>query len=173
MGYIKKHLSSEEKIIVFERLHWIVFFYPLFLITFLLSSALFIVNANWLSKIYSSVTAMPENIPNIGDIYESRIAYFLIAVAAFIIIKAAIKFSSTEAAVTTKRVIFKTGFIRINTLELRKEKIENIQVDQSIFGRILGYGDLTFIGTGGSPVIFKMIHEPIDTKKKINDQLFK
>ncbi len=173
MSYIKTHLSTEEKIIVFERLHWMVFFYPLFFITSLLGGALFIVNANWLSKIYSSVTAMPENIPNIGDIYEARIAYILIAVAIFISIKAIIKFFSTEAAVTNKRVIFKTGFIRINTLELRKEKIENIQVDQSILGRILGYGDLTFIGTGGSPVVFKLIRGPIDTKNRIDNYLFK
>ena len=174
MSYIKKNLSPGETIIIFERLHWIVFLYPVCFVIALLSGALWVVQSNWISNIYASMLApAQEQMPNIGQIYETRIAYMFIGAALFIGIKAAIKYFSTESAATSKKVIFKTGFIRIDTLELRKEKIENIQVDQSIRGRILGYGDLTFIGTGGSPVVFKMIHNPVDTKKQIDKHLFK
>ena len=177
MSYIKKYLSTEEKIIVFERLHWIVFWFPVFLIISLLSSALWLVQSKWISNMYSATASLlssnQEETINIGQIYETRIVYLLIAGAVFISLKAFIKYISTEAAVTSKRVIFKTGFIRISTLEIRKEKIENIQVKQSILGRILGYGDLTFIGTGGSPVVFKIIQDPVGTKNRIDNYLFK
>lgn len=49
-----------------------------------------------------------------------------------------------ELAVTNKRVIGKTGLIRRDSIELRHEKVETIRVDQTILGRILGYG------TGGT-----------------------
>ena len=179
MSYIKKTLSPDEEIIIFERLHWIVFFRPVCFIIALLGGGGWIVQSQWINNQFSFIaeiimlSAAQEEIFNIAHIYASRIAYILIGAALLISIKAAIKYFSTEAAATTKRVIFKTGFIRIVTLELRKEKIENIQVDQSILGRILGYGDLTFIGTGGSPVVFQMIRNPVDTKKQIDNQLFK
>ena len=79
---------------------------------------------------------------------------------------------STENVATNKRVIFKIGFIRSDTDELRNENIENIQIKQSIIGRILGYGDLEFRGTGGSPVVFKTIPDPISVKKEIEHVIY-
>ena len=179
MSYIKKTLSPDEEIIIFERLHWIVFLRPMCFIIALFSGAGWIVQSQWINNKLSFIaeiimlSATQEETINITHTYASRIAYILIGVALFIGTKEIIKYLSTEATATTKRVIFKTGFIRIVTLELRKEKIENIQVDQSILGRILGYGNLKFIGTGGSPVVFQMIRNPVGTKKQIDNQLFK
>ena len=73
---------------------------------------------------------------------------------------------------TNKRVVFKTGFIKTYTNELMNEKLENIQIKQSLLGKLLGYGDLKFIGAGGSPVVFKDINNPILVKKQIEDFLF-
>lgn len=80
---------------------------------------------------------------------------------------------STENAVTNKRIILKKGFIRTNTDELRNEKIENIQIKQSIIGRIFQYGNLEFRGIGGSPVIFKKIPDPISFKKEVEKIIYK
>ena len=83
-----------------------------------------------------------------------------------------IRYISIENAVTNKRVILKKGFIKTNTDELRNERIENIQIKQSILGRIFCYGDLEFKGTGGSSVIFKIIGDPISIKKEIENVVF-
>jgi uncharacterized membrane protein YdbT with pleckstrin-like domain len=56
--------------------------------------------------------------------------------------------ATSEFAVTNRRVIIKVGLIRRRTVELRLEKVESIGVDQSILGRILGYGTIIVHGTG-------------------------
>ena len=56
------------------------------------------------------------------------------------------KFS--EFGITNKRLIIKTGILSRKTLELNLSKIESVNVNQSIFGRILGYGSIGVIGTG-------------------------
>jgi uncharacterized membrane protein YdbT with pleckstrin-like domain len=64
----------------------------------------------------------------------------LLAVAAIPILQLWITMSSAEFAVTNKRVIFKTGFIQKKTAEMFLAKIESVAVDQSIAGRMMGYG---------------------------------
>ena len=46
------------------------------------------------------------------------------------------------------------------------QKVESINLDQSIFGRILGYGDITVVGTGGSRETFETLADPIGFRKK-------
>src|SRR6185295_5510700 len=43
----------------------------------------------------------------------------------------------TEFAVTDRRVIYKRGFITRHTAEMNMDKIESVQVDQSVLGRLL------------------------------------
>ena len=70
---------------------------------------------------------------------------------------------TSEYAITNKRVIIKIGLISRKTLEMNLSKIESVNVDQSIFGRILGYGAITIIGTGGTRETFSDLANPIHT----------
>lgn len=74
-----------------------------------------------------------------------------------------------EFAVTNRRVIVKTGLISRRTLEMNLNKIESVNVDQSIFGRILGYGTITIIGTGGTRESFPDISNPLKFRKKFQE----
>ncbi|MEI6679093.1 MAG: PH domain-containing protein [Mariniphaga sp.] len=74
-----------------------------------------------------------------------------------------------EFAVTNRRVIVKTGLISRRTLEMNLSKIESVNVDQSIFGRILGYGTITIIGTGGTRESFPDISDPLKFRKKFQE----
>ena len=76
---------------------------------------------------------------------------------------------TSEFAITNKRVIIKTGLISRKTIEMNLQKIESVNVDQSILGRILGYGDLHLIGTGGTRETFKSIKKPITFRKKFQE----
>ncbi len=71
---------------------------------------------------------------------------------------------TTEIAVTDRRIIYKRGFIRRRTIEMHLDKVESVDVDQSILGRIFNYGDILIRGTGegieplqniGSPIAFR------------------
>lgn len=77
------------------------------------------------------------------------------------LIKAWIEKSTTELAVTSKRVIAKVGLIRRNTIELNHSKVESFHIDQGIFGRILGFGTLVINGTGGGKTPIPNIDAPL------------
>jgi uncharacterized membrane protein YdbT with pleckstrin-like domain len=72
---------------------------------------------------------------------------------------------TTELAVTDKRVIAKTGLVRRRTIEMFLEKVESVQVDQSVLGRIFNYGSVTISGTGTHSAPFHNISDPLVFRK--------
>lgn len=76
---------------------------------------------------------------------------------------------SDEFVVTNKRVIVKTGIFSRYTLEMNLNKIESVNVDQSIFGRMFGYGTITIIGTGGTKESFTDIGRPTEFRKHFQE----
>lgn len=76
-----------------------------------------------------------------------------------------IKYKTTELAITNKRVIAKFGFISRRTIEINIQKIESIQVDQGILGRIFNYGTLVVSGAGSPQAPIPGISDPIQFRK--------
>jgi len=70
-----------------------------------------------------------------------------------------------EYVITNRRVIIKKGLIARYTLEMNLQKIETVNVDQSIVGRIFGYGCITIVGTGGTKEQFHYLRKPIEFRK--------
>ena len=80
-------------------------------------------------------------------------------------ISAAITYYTTELAITNKRVIAKFGLIRRNTVEINISKIESIQVEQSILGRIFNYGSILVAGAGDPKAPIPGITKPTEFRK--------
>jgi uncharacterized membrane protein YdbT with pleckstrin-like domain len=80
-----------------------------------------------------------------------------------------IRQKTSEFVITNKRVIMKTGFISRKTFEMNLQKIESVNVDQSLFGRLFGYGTVTVIGTGGSRESFGDISKPLIFRRKFQE----
>ncbi len=78
-----------------------------------------------------------------------------------------VQYLTSEFAVTNKRVLVKVGFISRHTLELLLSKVETVGVDQSILGRILGYGTIVVIGTGGTREPFRAITDPLEFRHQV------
>jgi uncharacterized membrane protein YdbT with pleckstrin-like domain len=76
---------------------------------------------------------------------------------------------SNEFAITNKRVIIKEGLISRRSLEIAISKVESIAVDQSILGRILGYGTLVVRGTGGTNEPFYKISKAMEFRRRFQD----
>ncbi|MHB8077785.1 MAG: PH domain-containing protein [Candidatus Krumholzibacteriia bacterium] len=87
-----------------------------------------------------------------------------------LLIAALIQRANTEMAITNKRVIIKTGWITRKTLEMNLAKIENIGVDQGLFGRIWNFGTVTVVGTGGTREPFKYVAAPLDFRHAVQAQ---
>jgi uncharacterized membrane protein YdbT with pleckstrin-like domain len=75
--------------------------------------------------------------------------------------------ATTELAITNHRVIYKTGLLRRHTIEMNRDKVESVDVDQTILARILGYGTIIVRGTGGSLEPIRNISAPLAFRTRI------
>lgn len=81
-------------------------------------------------------------------------------------IAAAIRYLSTELAITNKRVIAKFGFISRTTIEINIQKIESIQVNQGILGRIFNFGSIVVSGAGNPQAPVPGISSPLNFRRE-------
>lgn len=78
-----------------------------------------------------------------------------------------LRLRSIEQGVTNRRVVRKTGILSRETTELRLAAIETIDLRQSAWGRLLGYGDVVLTGRGESAMVFQRLAAPIEAKRAI------
>ena len=76
---------------------------------------------------------------------------------------------TTERALTNRRLVLKRGFIRRKTEEISFNRVEEVNLSQSILQRILGSGDIKVTGTGAGEIMLKNIDDPLDVQKKVNE----
>jgi uncharacterized membrane protein YdbT with pleckstrin-like domain len=76
-----------------------------------------------------------------------------------------IPYKTTELAFTNKRVIAKFGFISRQTVELNLAKVESVQVNQGILGRISNYGTLVISGAGNPQAPIPGISNPMTFRR--------
>lgn len=87
------------------------------------------------------------------------------------IIVAIINVLTTELALTNRRIIAKTGWIRRNTIELKVNRVESLGIDQGITGRIFNFGSIAIKGTGGSNAPIPYIARPMEFRQQVNNFL--
>jgi uncharacterized membrane protein YdbT with pleckstrin-like domain len=78
-----------------------------------------------------------------------------------------LRLRTLEYGVTNKRVILKKGIISRQSEEMKIGSIETVEIDQSVLGRMLGYGDVKITGRGISDVVFKRMDDPMAVKRHI------
>jgi uncharacterized membrane protein YdbT with pleckstrin-like domain len=78
---------------------------------------------------------------------------------------------SSEFVITNRRIVIKEGLIRRRTLELNVRQVESVGVDQSVVGRLLNYGTVTIVGSGGTREVFSHISHPIEFRRAYQQQL--
>ena len=149
MGYVERHLLPGERVLYKTRLHWIRFLRPALLV--LLGTALGI-------ALYRSVSE-PRWLWLIGP------AIVLVGVGFGLIHW--VELMTSEFAVTSTRVIFKVGLVARYTTELLLAKVESIGVAQGLAGRLVNYGDITVIGTGGTHEVFRRVRDPIGFRNHV------
>jgi uncharacterized membrane protein YdbT with pleckstrin-like domain len=81
-----------------------------------------------------------------------------------------LRYTNSEFAVTTSRVVIKVGWLSRHTLELQLNKVEAISVNQDLMARLLDYGTLVVSGTGGTKEAFSFIKAPIAFRQSVQHQ---
>jgi uncharacterized membrane protein YdbT with pleckstrin-like domain len=156
MSYASKHLIPDEKLLYETRLSWVVLFWPVVVPTLIL-----LVVGGYL--VYHYANADVDNMKEIG--------IGLIVVGLLIFLIGLTKRNATEMAVTNKRVLIKQGVFGRRTLEILLQKIESIAVEESMWGRILGFGTVIVRGTGGTPEPFKKMAHPLEFRRHVEEQV--
>jgi uncharacterized membrane protein YdbT with pleckstrin-like domain len=82
-----------------------------------------------------------------------------------VLVQAYVRYKTTELAITTKRVIVKHGFVRRRTIEININKVESIQVDQEILGRLFNFGTLVISGAGNPQAPVAGISNPMEFRR--------
>ena len=76
-------------------------------------------------------------------------------------------YRTIEQGITNKRLILKQGIISRKTEEMQIAAIETVEITQSVFGRILGYGMVKVTGRGDSEIKFEYVDDPLAVKRRI------
>ena len=145
MGYVTNNLMPNERVLHVGKIHWFVF----------VSGTVMLLIAIGLFRADLGGGALQE-------IFGAIV--FILSMMS--LIKAFIFKISTELAITSKRVIAKVGFISRNTIELNHKKVESFIVEQSIFGRIFGFGTIVVCGTGGGKTPIPNIDNPLEFRRQ-------
>jgi len=152
MGYAERVLQPGETIAYRARLHWIIYFWGMVLVAAAIAFAI------------AAVMLKIENL-RLGLMLAALIALFL---GLFQMIRAWIVAVNTEIIVTSRRVIYKTGFISRNTVEMNLDKVESVLVEQSILGRMLDYGTVIIRGVGAGLEPVDNIGAPLELHRHVS-----
>ena len=79
--------------------------------------------------------------------------------------------TTSEFSITDRRVVIKVGWIRRRTHETMLTKVETIGVEQSLIGRLLDYGTIVVVGTGGTEEPFRNIAKPLEFRRQVQAQI--
>lgn len=145
--YTASTLTPGEEIELVGRLHYFALIIPCFLTTASFAAV-------FMALGYTSVLVRYNQ-----PIYYLAVWLPVIALLIFTVVSW-LKRSLIEMVCTNKRVVKRTGIINVTTEELNRERIESVEIRQSIFGRLFNYGDILFSGTGTSKVVFNFINQP-------------
>jgi uncharacterized membrane protein YdbT with pleckstrin-like domain len=151
MKYVTRVLQPGETVVYATHLHWLIFL-----------SAIVLSLIGVAMLVGSGVT----NGNIISDAFRAGAAVFALIALAFWL-RAVIRRATTELAITDRRVIYKSGLLSRHTLEMNRSKVESIDVEQTIIGRILGFGTIIMRGTGGNLEPICQIADPLTFRSHI------
>lgn len=144
MSYLKQSLAPGETIVAIFKLHWSMW------IRFWVVIALGIIA--------------------VAALLVAQIAWAALAAAIIAILVAGHQWlwlRAIEQGVTNRRVVHKTGIVSRTTTELRLASIETVDLHQTFWGRIFGFGNVEITGRGETAMVLDRIARPVDVKRDI------
>jgi uncharacterized membrane protein YdbT with pleckstrin-like domain len=149
--YIDDILQPGEKVLYSTNAHWI--FYLPAIAAWIVALAFFILSRSTVNETLVLVWLSLAAIAGLAALYWTLKGWF--------------HRWTTETDVTNLRVVHKTGFIKRRTFEMSLDKVESVDVNQSILGRILNYGNVTVHGVGEGSEEINTIASPLDFRNHI------
>jgi uncharacterized membrane protein YdbT with pleckstrin-like domain len=156
LAYLDSLLQPGETLLARSRPHWIILIVPL--VGLIAAAAIAIATA----------VALPSG----------RVALVGYGVAAILGILEGVHFiarwltrSTTEYGVTNLRVVQKRGILSLHTIEMNLDKVESVDVDQSLLGRLVGFGTVAIHGVGSRWDPIAGIEDPLGFRSAITTRI--
>src|SRR5258708_38910367 len=149
--YIDDILQPGEKVLYSPNAHWI--FYASAIAAWIVAIFLFLLSRQTTTESIILLCLAASAVVALVALYWTLRAWF--------------HRGTTETDVTNMRVVHKTGFIKRRTFEMSLDKVESVDVNQSILGRLLNYGSVTVRGVGEGAETINTIASPLDFRNHI------
>lgn len=183
-NYVKNNLQSGEEIIIKAKINPMALFGRILIALVCIVGAviIFLQKESWLAAIMekavesgdlSTIMSVTMNLEKY-DVAFKYVAIALIVFGTVPLILGIVKLLFTEISVTNKRVVGKIGIIRIKSTDLHIEKVDNVTISTSFFGRIFKFYTLNIKGSGdGEGIPYKGISNANEVKNTINTAIEK
>jgi len=149
-SYLESLLGEREKIIMSARQHWIVFFQEI--IAELITGLAILV-------LVTLVLTMIATIPLVA------LFYLVLIVPLVSLLRDYLNWRNNEYVITNRRVIHLQGVFNKNVIDSSLEKVNDVKMMQTFFGRLLGYADFEILTASELGVNrFTKIGDPIHFK---------
>src|SRR5450759_970022 len=125
MRYIERILQSGETLVYSGKIHWVIYLPAMILALVALAA---------LTQAKSGPTGLSWLIFSIACWLGAGVAF----------VSGWFRRWTTDIDVTNRRIVYKCGLIKRHTVEMNMDKVESVDVDQSVFGRMLNYSTSPF-----------------------------
>lgn len=170
MLYLQQTLTDNEELIHIGRFHWMYTFKAIMSIVWgVVFTVLFLVASVYIQSQYMHGFESESFVGMVREIHPGlrlmSLFIFILGILRFaqmMVVKA-----TTEIAVTTSRLIYKRGLVARHVGEMSIDRIEGVNVLQSLFGRLFNYGRLAIRGMGVGEVVLPPIENPLLFRRAI------
>jgi membrane protein YdbS with pleckstrin-like domain len=149
MSYVKHVLLPDEQVRYVTDIHWVVYLPG--------AAILVLAAAAWIASLGA------QSMANLWLVLAAMLA----VLGLLMTLSAWFRRWTTEIAVTSKRVIYKRGFIQRRTIEMNIDKVESVDVVQSVLGRMFDFGTITVRGVGTGIEPLANIESPIEFRNHV------
>lgn len=170
MLYVQQSLGPNEELIYVGHFHW-MYTVSAFMAIFwgMLISLAVIVGGIIIQK---QMGHFPVDLPvSVAipalPVYIKGGAFLMLVLGVYSFAIKMVHKATTEIAITDTRLIYKTGVVARNVGEISIDRIEGVNVLQTVLGRIFNYGRLAIRGMGVGEVILPPIENPIAFRQAI------
>lgn len=160
MSYIEKTLTANEKLVYKTSPHWIILMRS---VAALLIALLFSVYKN---------SFLPNSffLPYLSISISNALAFALWIYGIYQFLQSYIAYKTSEYAVTSQRVVIKSGWLSRSSLEIYWNRIEAIYIQQTLLGRLFNFGSIVIVGIGGTRDSVDYVPNPLQFRDAIQNQ---
>jgi len=150
-GYLNNLLAENEEVLLVTRQHWIVLLAEILPETILTIALVILISLIWLMWLPNPLVPF---------------AYLLLLLPLFSLLRDVLVWSNRQYIVTNRRVIQIAGVINKDVTDSSLEKVNDVKLEQSFWGRLLNFGNIEILTASELGVNrFSHLGRPVNFKK--------